>query len=69
MKTILCKLLLFRKPNKINSVFYLASHGVAVIDDINLINKISSKKAIIEQARQWPTYFCRFFPVSVYLFS
>jgi hypothetical protein len=51
--------------SKIAFFFYLASLGVAVLSDINLINKLSSKKAIIEQARQWPTYFCRFFPVSV----
>jgi hypothetical protein len=43
--------------------------GVGVIDDIHLINKLSSKKNIIEQARQWATYFCRFFPVSVCLFE
>ncbi|CAF5217500.1 unnamed protein product, partial [Rotaria magnacalcarata] len=29
------------------------------------INKLAIKKAIIEQARQWATYFCRFFPVSI----
>lgn len=46
-------------------VFHLASHGVAVLSDINLINKVASKKKIIEQARQWPNYFCRFFPISV----
>jgi len=43
----------------------LASHGVASCDDVNLITKLSAKKAIIEQARQWPNYFSRFFPVSV----
>jgi len=64
MKTFLCKLL-NSKLNLKSFFFYLASLGVAVLSDINLINKLSSKKAIIEQARQWPTYFCRFFPVSV----
>lgn len=44
---------------------HLASQGVAVLSDMNLINKLSSKKKIIEQARQWPNYFSRFFPISV----
>jgi hypothetical protein len=49
-------------------LFSLASHGVAVMNDIGLINKFSAKKSIIDQARQWPTYFSRFFPISVCLF-
>lgn len=48
--------------------FPLASHGVRAEEDANLINKLMTKKAIIDQARQWLTYFCRFFPVSVCLF-
>ena len=44
----------------------LASCGVAVLEDIGLINQSSTKRTIIEQARQWPTYFCRLFPVSVW---
>ena len=43
----------------------LASHGVAAIGDANSISQLSAKRSIVEQARQWPTYFCRFFPVSV----
>ncbi|CAF4602738.1 unnamed protein product [Rotaria sp. Silwood1] len=48
-----------------NMKTFLSSHGVGVIGDINLINKLSIKKSIIEQARQWATYFCRFYPVSI----
>ena len=43
----------------------LSSHGVVTVDDIGVITRVSDKKLIIEQARQWPTYFCRLFPVSV----
>lgn len=45
-------------------VICLGSHGVSSIADINLINSLSIKKQIIEQARQWSIYFCRFFPIS-----
>jgi hypothetical protein len=45
--------------------FCLVSHGVSSIADINLINTSSIKKIIIEQARQWSIYFCRFFPISL----
>ena len=64
MKTYLCK----SSSNLKIIIFFLlnlASHGVVVVGDIDLINKLSAKKSVIEQARQWPTYFCRFFPVSV----
>ncbi|CAF4333028.1 unnamed protein product, partial [Adineta steineri] len=52
------------EAERTNMKTFLSSHGVAVMGDIDLINKLSAKKAIIEQARQWPTYFCRFFPIS-----
>ncbi|CAF3639551.1 unnamed protein product [Adineta steineri] len=53
------------EAERTNMKTFLSSHGVAVMGDIDLINKLSAKKAIIEQARQWPTYFCRFFPISI----
>ncbi|CAF1023237.1 unnamed protein product [Rotaria sordida] len=53
------------EPERTNMKTFLTSHGVGVIGDINLINKLSIKKSIIEQARQWATYFCRFYPVSI----
>ncbi|CAM4880089.1 unnamed protein product [Rotaria socialis] len=53
------------ESERTNMKTFLSSHDVRVIDDINLINKLAIKKAIIEQARQWATYFCRFFPVSI----
>ncbi|CAF1240131.1 unnamed protein product [Adineta ricciae] len=53
------------EAERTNMKTYLSSHGVVVVGDIDLINKLSAKKSVIEQARQWPTYFCRFFPVSM----
>ena len=43
----------------------LFSHGVTTVEDIGMITRVSDKKLIIEQARQWPIYFCRLFPVNV----
>lgn len=51
--------------DRVFSAIDLASRGVVTLDDIGFISQSSAKKTIIEQARQWPTYFCRFFPVSV----
>lgn len=51
--------------SRIFNVFFSASRGVSVLEDIATINQLSVKKKIIEQARQWPTYFCRLFPVTV----
>ncbi|CAF1426007.1 unnamed protein product [Adineta ricciae] len=53
------------EAERTNMKTYLSSHRVVVVSDIDLINKLSAKKSVIEQARQWPTYFCRFFPVSM----
>ena len=44
-------------------LLYLASHGVTMISDLNLIKTSLTKKAIIEQARQWSIYFARLFPL------
>lgn len=57
------KLQTFKKKRR-SSSFCLASHGVLSIANIKLINRISLKKDIIDQARQWSIYFCRFFPIS-----
>jgi hypothetical protein len=62
MKTFLCK---FKYSTKSTTHSFLASHGVPNITDINLINTLSIKKTIIEQARQWSIYFCRLFPISL----
>jgi len=51
--------------NNRKRIICLGSHGVSSIADINLINTLSIKKQIIEQARQWSIYFCRFFPISL----
>ncbi|CAF2541248.1 unnamed protein product [Rotaria sp. Silwood2] len=52
------------EAERINMKIFLSSHGVATIGDIHLIKTSSAKKDIIEQARQWSIYFCRFFPIT-----
>ncbi|CAF4729667.1 unnamed protein product [Rotaria sp. Silwood1] len=52
------------EAERTNMKTFLSSHGVATIGDINLIKTSSAKKDIIEQARQWPIYFCRLFPIT-----
>ncbi|CAF1437052.1 unnamed protein product, partial [Didymodactylos carnosus] len=42
----------------------LATNGVTSISDMDVIKKLSTKKSIVEQAKQWQTYFCRLFPIS-----
>ena len=63
MKTFLCKKISVELMETI--LMYLASHGVVTISDMDLIKTSLTKKAIIEQARQWSLYFCRLFPISV----
>ncbi|CAF0977130.1 unnamed protein product [Adineta steineri] len=48
-----------------NMKIFLSTHGIVTIGDINLIEILSTKKTIIEQARQWSIYFCRLFPISI----
>ncbi|CAF4300514.1 unnamed protein product, partial [Adineta steineri] len=50
---------------RINMKIFLSTHGIVTIGDINLIKILSTKKTIIEQARQWSIYFCRLFPISI----
>ncbi|CAF3546374.1 unnamed protein product [Rotaria sordida] len=57
------------EAERTNMKIFLSSHGVATIGDINLINILSAKKDIIEQARQWPIYFCRLFPITTIKFN
>ncbi|CAF2921019.1 unnamed protein product [Rotaria sp. Silwood2] len=52
------------EAERINMKIFLSSHGVATIGDIHLIKTSSAKKDIIDQARQWSIYFCRFFPIT-----
>ncbi|CAF0846167.1 unnamed protein product [Adineta ricciae] len=51
------------EAERTNMKSFLSSHGVAMISDINLIKTSLTKKAIIEQARQWSIYFARLFPL------
>lgn len=60
MKIFLCKFPSFLP----HPIFSLASHGVSSIVNIHLIKSSAIKKEIIEQARQWSIYFCRFYPIS-----
>ncbi|CAF4054726.1 unnamed protein product, partial [Rotaria magnacalcarata] len=55
------------EAERTNMKIFLSSHGVATISDINLIKALPAKKDIIEQARQWPIYFCRLFPISTFV--
>ncbi|UJR10303.1 hypothetical protein I4U23_014509 [Adineta vaga] len=52
------------EAERTNMKTFLSSHSVVTIGDINLIKTSLTKKAIIEQARQWSLYFCRLFPIS-----